>query len=498
VKAAKVLLVAACVALPAAPVDARVLALGMAAATRGTAADIRFEDVSVEAGVDGASRTWGSTWSDWDLDGDPDLLINRHHRVPRMLENVGGVYRSVNEELFEAMWDRHGCAWGESNGDALPDLYCVQGADKGRGTGPNQLLIQTATGFDDRTEHNRVADVLGRGRTTHWVDFDRDGDLDLFVGNQTRKSAPNVMYRNVSAGFRRVDVGLPEHISTSSSAWLDWDSDGDPDLLITQHRKRNTKAFENRRGRFRRVQFRGLTRRPWISVAAGDFDGDGRIDITAVARRKVTIFRNVRHGFRPVYKRRLRQGRMATWLDVDNDTDLDAFIVQGAKGTHESDEINHPDFLLLQRPGGFDRLRHWSFRGPRTGNGDAVVAADHDRDGLVDLFVTNGLFHWTGRHELLENRTVAGNWAALDLRGPAENPFGFGARVRVEAGKNTYRRAVGDGVAYRTQGEPGYVHLGLAGALTATARITWPDGTRDCLNLVAGEIRPVGIGTSPC
>ena len=488
-----------CVAVLATPVDARVVTIAMAEAPRGAEGDVRFEDFSVESRVDGESRTWGATWNDWDLDGDPDLLLNRHHRVPQMLENRGGIYHSINESLFEPMWDRHGCAWGEANGDGRPDLYCVQGADKGRGTGPNQLLVQSETGFFNGTEQFDVKDVLGRGRTTHWVDVDRDRDLDLFVGNTVRRSAPNVMYRNMGGnGFRRVDVNLPEHISTSSSAWLDWDNDGDPDLLITQHRKRNTKAFENQRGRFHRVQFRGLTRRPWVSVSPGDFDGDGRVDVTAVAKHKVTIFRNVGDRFRPVYKRRLRQGRMAVWLDVDNDTDLDGFIVQGAKGTHESGEINHPDFLLLQRQGGFDRLRDPTFRGPRTGNGDAAVAADHDRDGLVDLFVTNGLFHWTGANELLENRTVGGNWAAIDLRGPNENPFGVGARLHVEAGKRVYRRPVNDGVAYRTQGEPGYVHLGLAGAVTASVRIAWPDGTRDCVEVAAGQVNVVAIGSSSC
>src|SRR5688500_17374954 len=174
----------------------------MAEAPRGSAAEVRFEDLSAEAMVDGESRTWGATWNDWDLDGDPDLLLNRHHRVPQMLENRDGVYRSINEALFEPMWDRHGCAWGEANGDGLHDLYCVQGADKGRGTGSNQLLVQGEAGFVDGTETFAVKDVLGRGRTTHWVDYDLDGDLDLFVGNTVRKSAPNVMFRNVrGSGF---------------------------------------------------------------------------------------------------------------------------------------------------------------------------------------------------------------------------------------------------------------------------------------------------------
>lgn len=494
-KAAKTLLVPLCIVLVATPAQARVTAGAM---VRGAGSDVRFEDVSTSARVDGASRTWGSTWTDWDLDGDPDLFLNRHHRVPQMLENNGGVYRSVNEELFEAGFDRHGCAWGEASGDGLPDLYCVQGADKGTGTGPNQLLVQTVNGFADETELYGVKDVLGRGRTTHWIDVDRDRDLDIFVGNAVRKSGPNVMYRNVGGSFRRVDIGLPEHISTSSSAWLDWDNDGDPDVLITQHRKRNAKAFENVRGDFRRVQFRGLTRRPWVSVSPGDFDGDGRVDVTAVGKHKVTIFKNTGDGFRSTYKRRLRQGRMATWLDVDNDADLDAFIVQGARGTHESEEINHPDFVLLQRAGGFDRIRHSSFRGPTFGNGDAVVAADHDRDGLVDLFITNGLFHWTGPNELLENRTVAGHWAAVVLRGPPTNPLGTGTRIRVVTEKRSYWRSVGDGVAYRTQADPSYVHLGLGDALTAQVKVDWPGRHADCFEVAGGEIRTVPRGSSPC
>lgn len=211
--------------------------------------------------------------------------------------------------------------------------------------------------------------------------------------------------------------------------------------------------------------------------------------------------RNTRRGFRPIHHLKLREGRTSEWLDVDNDGDLDAFVVQGAPKTEDRDSVtNAADFLLLNKRGRLVKNSDREIRGPRDGNGDAVSVGDYDRDGRVDLHVTNGYGGpgWPGRAQLIANRSSGGNWLALELHGDPKNPFGMGARVRVRSGERTIWREVTDGFHHRVQSEVGYVHLGLGCRLTASVRIQWPDGTIDCLRSDAGVVALVMKGTLPC
>jgi hypothetical protein len=466
---------------------------------RAGGATYRFVDVTERANLEGATRTWGAAWGDYDSDGDPDLLIGRHHGSPRLMNNQGGVYTGVQDPAVRVRVDRHGCAWGEANEDGKPDLFCQVGANRGEGTGPKQLLVQTKTGFDNQAAAFGVSDPLARGRTANWLDYDLDDDLDLFLGNQERRHHPNQMFRRRGTGFVEARAGLSDKLSSLSSSWADWDRDGDFDLLVTQHRNRPSIAYENSGGQFRAVKTKGLTGEDWSSAAWGDYDGDGWVDLHVVGKWKNAIFHNDRGRFTRVYSRSIRQGRNSVWLDVDNDMDLDLFVVQGAPGNFSRKRAeNRADFLIVNRDGGFDRLRGFSYRGTSEGNGDSVAAADHNRDGRIDVFITIGLFHWIGPNVLLENRTTGGNWTALDLQGSPANPFGMGAAVMLRVGNKTFWSFTNDGVNFRSQSEPGYVHLGLGSATSGMARVIWPDGTRDCVNVAASSIVVVNEGANPC
>jgi hypothetical protein len=471
--------------------------------TRRVAADqppYRFAEVTREMGVDGSSRTWGSTFADYDLDGDTDLFVGRHWGFPKLYVNgpAGVLDPTPMDDLRKPGVDRHACAWGEANGDGRPDLYCVRGADKGTGAGPNQLFLQLNGTLVNRGPRNHVTNSKGRGRTVNWLDYDGDLDLDLFVGNETRGPFPNVMYENLGGDFRKADVGVEDSLSTVSSSWADWDVDGDPDLLVMQHDGLPTYAYENLGERFHRVSIPNVTGVHWNAGGWGDYNGDGWPDLHLVSEDRALLLRNHKGTLRPVSGTPLTQGRMSAWLDVDNDGDLDLFVVQGAAGNQPTLDINHPDFLIINRDGRFEPVSHGSFNGPVAGNGDAVAVGDYDGDGLQDVFITNGLFHWQGRNVLLENHSKAGAWADVRLRGPLTNPFGFGAVVTVFLADRTYKRELTDGFNFRTQSEPGHVHLGLGSAGTARVRVDWPDGTHDCARVPAGLAIEIVISASPC
>ena len=461
-----------------------------------------FVDITSQAGLIDATRTWGSSWNDYNEDGKPDLWIGRHWRQPRLYASTPGQRFPENgsKDFRMAEIDRHACVWGEANGDGRADLYCVRGADKGKGAGANQLFLQGSSGvFSNRAEGRGVSNPHGRGRTANWLDYDSDEDLDLFVGNLTRSGYPNAMFRNDGDVFTQVEVGLSHELSTVSSSWADWDVDGDPDLLVLQHSGRPAVAYENVDGRFKTVDLPKVSGRHWSSAAWDDFDGDGLPDLHLVSPSLSEVVRNTGRGFEVVDSMRLMQGRMSVWLDVDNDTDLDSFVVQGAEGRRPAPGlINHPDFLLVNTEKGFRKLQSRSLAGPADGNGDAVSASDHDRDGLVDLFITNGLFYWTGPNVLLQNRSKAGNWVGLDLDGDNKNPMGFGATVTARIGDAKIQRQITDAANYRSQNEAGYLHLGLGDSTTVQIHIRWSDGTTDCTTAAAGLVVQITKGTSHC
>ena len=483
------------------------------AAAKGAKADRRdvepfFQEVSDAIGArTPPSRTWGSAFVDFDRDGWPDLLVGRHLRKALLLRNRSGLSFSLLDEPSltvveegRTYYDRHGCAWGEANGDGSPDAYCAAGAQSGEGEGRNQLLLQTRSGLRDAAAEMDVQDALGRGRSVHWLDFDGDGDLDLFVGNEIRSGRPNVLFENLGGeGFVRADAGLSVETPTRSSSWTDWDNDGDPDLVVLGHGFVGSRAYRNIGGHYEEVVVPSLTGQSWLSASWGDFDVDGWADVALVSETRLLIMRNERGSFREIRSLSLDAGRMAAWLDVDNDGDLDAFVLQGQPGDPPaSGAVNAPDFFLLNREGAFRVNLSDSVRGPRRGNDESVAVSDYDRDGRLDLHVTEGYLNVLGGQRLLTNRTSIGNWIGVELDGPNQNPFGIGSRIVADTGKSRLHYFMNDGVAFASQSEIGYAHVGLGSANEAVIRVTWPDGTSSCIRSEASEIVRLSYGSAGC
>lgn len=465
---------------------------------------LRFRNVTTALGIGvDPSRLWGSTFVDYDGNGFSDILLGRHWGRPKFFVGTGWTFESHSPApLSVAGFDRHGCAWGEANGDRRPDLYCVQGADRGQGEGINQLAVQTADAdLKDVTTHFRVGDRYGRGRTVNWMDVDRDGDLDLFVGNLKRTDHPNRLYINKRGRFRSVDRGLARELKTMSSSWADWDRDGDPDLLLNQYYGAPTIFFRNDSGRFRRHRLPGISGGPWTSGAWGDFDRDGWPDLHVVGERSSRVFRNVRGRMKLEHQTDLREGRMSAWINVDNDRDLDLFIVQGAPGESATDGgRNISDVFLLRRGSDFRKVFVRGSRGPGSGNGDSVSVSDFDRDMRMDMYVTNGMDYWKGEALLYRNASSVGKAAEIELSGTRWNPWGLGARIKIRrpGSRRAHWYQVTDGFNFRSQSDASLIHVGLGRRSRARATVIWPDGARDCRTIFAGRVVRIQRRSRPC
>jgi hypothetical protein len=218
-------------------------------------------------------NSFASAWSDYDLDGDLDLYVTVGGDNNRLYQNNGdGSFTRITEgHLVNDMGSSRNAAWCDIDLDGDPDLYVTNTSDE-----PNFFYLNNGDGtFLKATAGEFVTDT-GESWSASWGDYNNDGYPDLFVGNNGQ---PNNLYRNnKDASFSKILSGpvVTDNDHSRSSAWGDFDNDGDLDLFVS-NRNDDSKLYMNRgMGNFDRYilasgNFRG--------AALADMDLDGDLDL---------------------------------------------------------------------------------------------------------------------------------------------------------------------------------------------------------------------------
>ena len=257
-----------------------------------------FVDFDRERLIPRMLSTEGPAAATADVNGDglDDLFIGGAKDQPGqlLLQRTDGTFAPSNAGLFEpdAVSEDVGALFFDANGDKLPDLYVVSGGTEYGVSAPalqDRLYLNLGHGVFRKTTDALPAEGNSGSRATA-VDYDGDGDLDLFVGS---RSVPwrygidpvSMLLRNDGTGhFTDVTAQLAPALAhvgmVTDAVWQDVDGDGRPDLIVVGEWMPITVFHNAGGGRLVNSVVRGLEHSSgwWNRIVAGDFTGDGKVD----------------------------------------------------------------------------------------------------------------------------------------------------------------------------------------------------------------------------
>ncbi|MBN1422927.1 VCBS repeat-containing protein [Candidatus Fermentibacteria bacterium] len=290
-------------------------------------------DVTASAGLPVSGQGQGAAWGDYDNDGDPDLARGTAAGLA-LFRNDDGVFTDVSASAgFSSSSPRNFApVWGDFDNDGWLDLFVTHQQQV------NQLLCNNGDGtFTDVASTAGVAsDSVSYGAS--WADFDRDGDLDLFVANygSVWQGQVNQFYVNQGDGTFlecAASLGLAdEALISTGGLWGDYDGDGWLDLYVTN---KGSAGQPNRL--YRNIQGAGFVRQPQAgledprsssSAAWVDFDGDGRLDLLVSNTQGGALYRNFGSTFGDATESAplAFNGLVAAVADLDGDGDDDIYV----------------------------------------------------------------------------------------------------------------------------------------------------------------------------
>ena len=437
--------------------------------------DGTFIDVTKAAGLEASGWGQGVCVGDYDNDGWDDLYVT-YYGHNRLFHNERGVFKDVSDKAGVAGSKQ---AWG--SGCAFVDY------DR---DGKLDLVVANYVDFDVST-----APLPGQGTSCVWK------GIPVMCGPNGLKKATNTLYHNrgdgtfedvsVKAGIAKADGFYSLSVST-----FDYDNDGWPDIYVACDSRPSILYHNNHDGTFTDVAVvagaafnEDGREQAGMGSTIGDYDGDGRLDIfkTNFSDDTATLYHNngdgtfsdmtfnAGLGLRTKY---LGWGTM--FLDIDNDSWPDLLLVNGhvypeVDKHHLGADYEEPRILYRNNGNGtFTDISESAGSGiTARWSGRGLAVGDLWNDGRMSAVVSN----MNARPSLLVNDVRNGNhWLTIKTVGTKSNRDGIGARITLKVGKRTLVDEVRSGSSYDSQSDL-RVHFGLgASAKMDSIEVRWPNG----------------------
>jgi enediyne biosynthesis protein E4 len=452
--------------------------------------DGTFSDGSAKSGLNFCGWGYGVAIGDYDNDGWQDVYITGFHGSALYHNNHDGTFTDVSAKAGVTNADGWGtsAAFGDYDNDGNLDLYVANYVDLdinnlpefGKGLfcqyrgipvncGPRGLK-----GARDRLYHNNgdgtftdVTEKLDIDKDSYyglgvlWLDYDKDGCLDLYVAND---SSPSLLYHNnCKGGF--TEVGAEAGVAYSSDGHEqagmgidaeDYDRDGWLDIVKTNFSDDDNNLYHNDHN----GEFTDLAGAAGIGTISNPYLGFG-----------------------------------AKFLDYDNDGWPDIFIANG----HVDPQVEGQSFGVgyaerpflfhnlgsQSKPGKFDEV------GQKTGGalakkyvGRAALTADFWNRGRQDLLITN----LDASPVVLRNEVPSpGHWLRMKTIGSKSNRDGFGTKIEITVAGAIRYTEVRSGSSFESSSDP-RVHFGLGAATKVDSIVVrWPSGTVDKIGPEAAD-----------
>ena len=520
----------------------------------------RFVDVAPTAGLtqsmvygDPKHNTYivevngaGCAFFDYDNDGWMDVFILGGRTLESTPPGAGNrLYRNNRNGTFTDVTEKSGLAapgWacgvcvGDYNNDGLEDLYITY-------YGQNKLFQNNGDGtFTDVTTKAGLVEprrLFGSGCT--FVDYDRDGWLDLFVSNYVEidlehapkpsMEVPNCNFEGVPTNCGPGGLGFPPHalyhnnrdgtftnVSSKSgigdlrgsygftAVAFDADEDGWQDIFVACDATPSMLLINNHDGTFREeALLRGVAVNKdgnlmgGMGVGLGDYDLDGHLDIlkTHFVNQPAGLYRN--NGKAEFEDASMVAGlggerRFSSWgtglIDLDNDGYPDIFIAAGTvapelEQKYEKYPARNPRLI-------YRNLGNGKFAPVGDEAGPAINAryvsrgvafGDFDNDGDLDILVMNR----NDPPSLLRNDAPAGNhWIKVQLEGTKSNRSAIGSRVLVRYGGKVQAQSLTSQCSFLSANDP-RLHFGLGQAVTVDLEVRWPTGVSETFVKIAAD-----------
>jgi hypothetical protein len=466
---------------------------------------VEFEDIAARIGLDKTSGGRGIAIFDYNNDGLLDVVVAGASAGCSLYRNNGdGTFTdvSVGCGLDEAI-NGFGITVGDYNNDGYPDVFVTRLGFYG---GEGELWRNNGDGTFTNVSREAGVNCWGPVFSAAWVDYDRDGFLDLFVtsnlgGLFDRKTDYRLFHNNGDGTFTNVadTAGISSIWPTIGCSWGDYNNDGYPDLFLSNGVGRPQLFRNNGDGTFTDVSTEaGFDQFALASCAFWcDIDDDGWLDVVqfywsilhedvihtvrfgeAPANGHPTrIFRNNRNGTFTEIGREL--GINECWGtmsgnagDFNNDGQLDLIFGNGGPLMDRLEPL-----VLFERENGQFRNVTFAAGLPFIGKGHGANCADLFGDGRLSILIAGGGAYPA---DMLSTavfcpKTLPGNYLNVRLIGVRSNRDAIGARLKLIAGGRDQHRVINGGSNFGCL--PTEQHFGLGKLENIDAlEIWWPSG----------------------